>query len=244
MVDAIIAQNLSRAFGNVRALVDASFIVGRGEVFGFLGPNGCGKTTTIRLLTTLIAPTSGTVQVFGYDVCKDPVKVRECIGLVQQAPSYEPYLSVSKNISMYGYLDGMSRKEAIASAVKMMALFSLNDHAERKAVQLSIGMKRKLQIAREFVREPLLLFLDEPTVGLDPEAKRMVLDLIKEKARSGMTVFFTTHNLSEAEYLCDRVAILDRGRIVVIDTPQAILQSTKTDNLEDAYFSVIRRNRT
>ncbi len=244
MVEALIAERLSKDYGNVRALVDADFSVSVGEVFGFLGPNGSGKTTTVRLATTLISPTSGTARVFGYDVREDPVKARECIGLVQQAPSYEPYLSVLRNISMYAYLDGMSWNEATAAAREMMALFGLDEHADRKAVQLSIGLKRRLQIAREFVRKPRLLFLDEPTIGLDPEAKRLTLDLLKENAESGMTVFFTTHNMSEAEYLCDRVAIIDKGRIHLIDEPDSIIRSTGTDNLEDAYLCVIRRNRT
>jgi ABC-2 type transport system ATP-binding protein len=243
MVEALVTKNLSKLYGGVRALDGANIVVAEGEVFGYLGPNGSGKTTTVRLATTLISPSSGTVTVFGYDVCEDPVRVRECIGLVQQAPSCEPYLSVLRNVSLYAYMNGLSWGEATAAAREVMDLFGLSEYADRKAVQLSIGLKRRLQIARELVKVPRMLFLDEPTIGLDPEAKRLTLDIVREKAKSGVTVFFTTHNMSEAEYICDRVAILDRGKILLTDTPSSITESTGTDNLEDGYLSVIRRSR-
>lgn len=240
---AVEAEGLVKTFGNIEALRGVSFKVGRGEIFGLLGPNGSGKTTLVRLLSTLIVPTAGTARIFGDDVVRFPLGVKRSIGLVQQALSCEPYLSVRRNISLYAYLDGMSWKDAETASKRVIALFGLDEFADRKAVHLSLGLKRRLQIAREFVREPRLLFLDEPTVGLDPESKRVTLDLIKAKAKLGMTVFFTTHNLSEAEYLCDRVAIVSRGKIVIVDEPQAILKSAATNNLEDAYLRLVKGSR-
>jgi ABC-2 type transport system ATP-binding protein len=137
----------------------------------------------------------------------------------------------------------MSRDEARSAAEAMIDKFDLAAHADRKATDLSIGLKRRMQIARELVRRPRLLLLDEPTVGLDPEAKRLTLDLVRDMARQGMTVLFTTHNMSEAEYLCDRVAIIDKGKVVVTATPRELLQMSGTTNLEDAYLTLIRRNR-
>jgi len=240
---AVEVKGVSKSFGNVEALTDVSFSVNEGEVFGYLGPNGSGKTTTVRVLATLIMPTRGSATVFGYDVQDESLKVRECIGLVQQGLSYEPYLSVLKNITLYGYVYGLSKREIISTSEEVIQLFGLSEYVNRKAVELSLGLKRRLQIAREFVRSPRLLFLDEPTVGLDPEAKRLTLDLIRKKANGGMTVFFTTHNMSEAEYLCDRVAIIERGRLLVVDTPESLKIRTGKDNLEDAYLEIIRRNR-
>lgn len=244
MQDAIVAENLSRDYGRVNALVDANFRVRKGEIFGYLGPNGCGKTTTVRLFATLIAPTSGMASVFGYDVRTDPIEVRRRLGLVQQSISLEPYLTVERNISLHAYLNGCSRSEATKAAREMMEAFGLSEYRERRAVSLSLGLKRQLQIAREFVGTPSLLLLDEPTIGLDPEARRNTLDLIRDKARDGMTIFFTTHNMSEAEYLCDRVAIVDKGRIILIDEPETIIRSTGTTNLEDAFLQAIRRSRS
>jgi ABC-2 type transport system ATP-binding protein len=240
---AVQVEGLTKSFGEVSALRGVSFTVAEGEVFGYLGPNGSGKTTTVRIISTLIRPTSGTARVFGLDVQADSLKVRGCIGLVQQAPSFEPYLTVLKNVSLYAYLCGMSRDDARSAAEAMIDKFGLAAHADRKATDLSIGLKRRMQIARELVRRPRLLLLDEPTVGLDPEAKRLTLDLVREMARQGMTVLFTTHNMSEAEYLCDRVAIIDKGEVVVIATPRELLQMSGTTNLEDAYLTLIRRNR-
>jgi ABC-2 type transport system ATP-binding protein len=222
------------------ALNDVSFNVYKGEIFGYLGPNGSGKTTTIRILTTLIQSTSGKVKVFGYNAQEKPLEVRKKIGLVMQQFSFEPYLKVAENMWLYGYLRGLPRQEAKSKSKELLEIFGLTEHANKKAVELSLGLKRRLQIAREFIYSPSLLFLDEPTISLDPEARRLTLDLIRKRAKE-MTVFFTTQNMSEAEYLCNRITILNSGQIIASGTPENLKAETRKKNLEDAYFELIRR---
>lgn len=233
------ANELSRDFGAVRALQNVSFTVSAGQVFGYLGPNGCGKTTTVRILTTLIAPTSGDVRVFGYDPKSEPLEIRKRVGLVQQEHSYEPYLSVLENLSLYGYLQGLSKVDAKSRARDLLETFDLWESRSRKAVALSGGQLRRMQIARELVTSPELLFLDEPTLGLDIEAKITALSIFKKMAQESTTVFFTTHNLSEVDELCDTVAFLRRGRLLAIESVEAFRQRASGRKLEDAYLDVV-----
>jgi len=196
--------------------------VDSGKIFGFLGPNGAGKTTTIKLLTTLIAPTSGTINILGMDAIRHPLDVRKKIGVVLQQPSYEPTLSVEKSLEKYGMMWNVERKTRKDRAEELLSAFDLQEIRKMKNDDLSIGQRRRVQVAREFMHDIELLFLDEPTVGLDPAARRGLLDYIKKKVKEGLTIFFTTHILNEAEYLCDEVAIINKGKIIAVDTPNEL----------------------
>ncbi|MCJ7634679.1 ABC transporter ATP-binding protein [Candidatus Bathyarchaeota archaeon] len=212
---AIAFANITKEYGQLRALDDVSFEVEKGEIFGFIGPNGAGKTTTIRILTTLLTPSSGEAKVLGYDLRKDSDEIRRRIGYVQQQPSTEFFMTVNENLDTYGRLWGVEKEERRKRAEFLAEKFGLNEILNKGAVELSIGERRRLQVAREFMHDMKLLFLDEPSTGLDPIVKRTLLDFIKERAKSdGVTVFFTTHIMSEAEYLCDRIAIIDKGKII------------------------------
>jgi ABC-2 type transport system ATP-binding protein len=193
-----------------------------GHVFGFLGPNGAGKSTTIKLLTTLIPPTNGTIEILGINANKNPLEVRKRIGVVLQQPSYEPNLSVENSLEKYGMMWNIDRKTRKERAAELIDVFELGEIRKRKNEDLSIGQRRRVQVAREFMHEMDLLFLDEPTVGLDPGARRKLLDFLKNKAKTGLTIFYTTHVLTEAEYLCDEIAVIDKGKILAVDTPDQL----------------------
>ena len=219
----ISVRDLVKDYGGVRALDSVSFEVFRGEVFGFIGPNGAGKTTTVRILTTLIPPSGGEAFVLGFNVVKNPVDIRCRIGYVQQQLSLELFMTARENLEVYGLLWGVDRQERRRRADFLAEIFGLRDVMERKALELSLGQRKRLQVAREFMHDMELLFLDEPTVGLDPIVKRTLLDFIREKAKGeGLTVFFTTHIMSEAEYLCDRIAIIDKGKILACGTTEEL----------------------
>jgi ABC-2 type transport system ATP-binding protein len=204
------------------AVNDIDIDVRSGHVFGFLGPNGAGKSTTIKLLTTLIPPTNGTIEILGINATKNPLEVRKRIGVVLQQPSYEPNLSVEKSLEKYGMMWDIDRKTRNERAAELINVFELGEIRKRKNEDLSIGQRRRVQVAREFMHEMDLLFLDEPTVGLDPGARRKLLDFLKKKAKTGLTIFYTTHVLTEAEYLCDEIAVIDKGKILAVDTPEQL----------------------
>jgi ABC-2 type transport system ATP-binding protein len=219
----ISVKDLIKDYGQVRALNGISFEVPKGEVFGLLGPNGAGKTTTIRILTTLLPPSGGEALVFGYDVIKNSDDIRRRIGYVQQQLSVELFMTVEENLDIYGLLWGVRRQERMRRANFLAEMFGLKDVLNIKALELSLGQRKRLQVAREFMHDMELLFLDEPTVGLDPIMKRTLLDFIREKTKTeGFTVFFTTHNMSEAEYLCDRIAIIDKGRLLACGSTEEL----------------------
>ena len=215
-------KNLTKNYGNFKALDGINFSVKPGQVFGFLGPNGAGKSTTIKLLTTLIKPTTGSLQILGINAIQNPLEVRHKIGVVLQQPSYEPTLTVEKSLEKYGMMWNISSKERKRRMEKLLVDFELVEIRKKRNEDLSIGQRRRVQVAREFMHDMDLLFLDEPTVGLDPSARRKLLDFIKNKVSSGLTIFYTTHILSEVEYLCDEVAIIDKGKIITIDTPESL----------------------
>jgi ABC-2 type transport system ATP-binding protein len=215
-------SDLTKQYGNLTAVDHASFKVQKGEVFGFLGPNGAGKTTTIKVLTTLIRPTSGSASVLGFDVVSQGGKIRPKIGVVQQEQSYEYALTVEGNLDLYGFIWNVPKRERKTRIELLLDKFGLKDARKTQPPELSVGQRRRLQVAREFMHDPDLMFLDEPTTGLDPQARRVALDYVREKVTSGLTVFFTTHIMEEAEYICDRIAIIDRGRILVLDTIENI----------------------
>jgi ABC-2 type transport system ATP-binding protein len=216
---AISVNGLSHSYdGKKNVVQNVSFELKRGEIFGLLGRNGAGKTTIIKILTTLISATQGEVKVLGYDIKKDGRKIREKIGVVQQDNSFD-FATVKQNFDIYGFLWGIPKKERDERTKELMKTFGLEELNKMRAFDLSGGQQRRLQVAREFIHDMDLLFLDEPTVGLDPLMRRKILDLLKEKARKeGLTILFTTHNLEEADYLCDRVAIMDRGVFQALDT--------------------------
>ena len=218
----ITINKLSKNYGSVKAVDKITMSVKSGQVFGFLGPNGAGKSTTIKLLTTLIQPSGGSLNILGIDAIKNPLKVRHKIGVVLQQPSYEPTLTVEKSLEKYGMMWNVPKNERKFRMEKLLEDFDLVDIRKKRNEDLSIGQRRRVQVAREFMHDMDLLFLDEPTVGLDPSARRKLLDYLRTKVNSGLTIFFTTHILTEAEYLCDEIAIIDKGRILAIDSPNAL----------------------
>ena len=219
-MDIITVENLSKYYGNKKAVDDIGFTVTKGEVFGFLGPNGAGKTTTIKVLTTLVHPTSGNIRVLGHDLRKEAKQIRNKIGVVLQQESYDQNISVEGGLDLYGFLWGVPKRKRVERTEILLKQFGLFEARKTASLDLSIGLRRRLQVAREFMHDMDLLFLDEPTVGLDSLARRATLDFLKEKVKNGLTIFFTTHILEEAEYLCNRIAVINHGRIVTIDTPQ------------------------
>jgi len=218
----IVAKNLSKNYGSLKAINEISMNVKSGIVFGFLGPNGAGKSTTIKLLTTLVEPSSGSLSILDIDAVKNPLKVRHKIGVVLQQPSYEPSLTVEKALEKYGMMWNVPKPERKNRVEQLLEEFDLKDIRKKRNEDLSIGQRRRVQVAREFMHDMDLLFLDEPTVGLDPSARRKLLDYLKSKVKTGLTIFFTTHILTEAEYLCDEIAIINKGEILAIDTPSAL----------------------
>ena len=212
-------SSLSKSYGNFIAVDSIDLKVKPGKIFGFLGPNGAGKTTTMKLLTTLIPPSGGQMHILGIDGIKSPLEVRKKIGVVLQQPSYEPTLSVEKSLEKYGMMWNVDKKIRKDRVEELLSTFDLVDIRKKKNDDLSVGQRRRVQVAREFMHDMELLFLDEPTVGLDPSARRGLLDFIKDKVKDGLTIFFTTHILEEAEYLCDEIAIINKGKIIAVDTP-------------------------
>ncbi len=218
-MSSIIAKSLYKSYNSVNAVDGIDLNVKSGQVFGFLGPNGAGKSTTIKLLTTLIQPTDGELQILGINARDNPLAIRHKIGVVLQQPSYEPSLSVEKSLEKYGLMWDVPRKIRKERVEHLLTDFDLQDIRKKKTEDLSIGQRRRLQVAREFMHDMELLFLDEPTIGLDPSARRKLLDFLKQKVKDGLTIFFTTHVLTEAEYICDEIAIINKGKIIAVDTP-------------------------
>ena len=216
---AIAADNLvkvyrERSASPVRALDGLTLREEAGEVFGLLGRNGAGKTTLLRILTTLVEPTSGQVSVFGHDVVKAPYEVRKNICAVLQENAVELYLSVVDNLATYARFHGIPREQARPRIAAAIERFGLEEFANQKVIDMSGGIKRRVQVAKTFIVDTPLMFLDEPTTGMDPITKRTMLDALRDEAARGRTVFLTTHILQEAEELCDRIAIIDHGAIV------------------------------
>ena len=214
----VVAENLRHSYDRRRFALDGvSFTVHRGEVFGLLGRNGAGKSTLIKAMTTLIHPTSGTLRVLGMDPAHDGQKIRRKIGVVQQGESFD-FTTVQRNLDVYGMLWGIPKAESRRRRELLLSKFGLTDIRKRRAFDISGGQKRRVQVAREFMHDMEVLFLDEPTVGLDVIMRRTLLDSVREEVRRGLTVVFTTHNLEEADYLCDRAAVIDEGKILVLDS--------------------------
>jgi ABC-2 type transport system ATP-binding protein len=239
---AVLVDDLVVRFGRVTAVGGVSFAVAPGEVFGLLGPNGAGKTTTIRVLTTLLEPTEGRALVAGFDVGNDNLAVRASIGYIPQAISVDGALTAFENLDFYGRVTGVprrKRRERIAEAIQTMELEHMLD---RLARTLSGGMLRRLEIASALLNRPKVLFLDEPTVGLDPNARTMVwerLHALREQA--GTTILVTTHLMQEAERHCDRLAVIDRGRLIEQGEPGELIARHGTESLEEVFTTITGR---
>ena len=229
---AVVADSLGRRFGDLEAVRDVSFEVGEGEAFGFLGPNGAGKSTTINMLCTLLRPTSGSARIAGLDVARQPLQVRRQIGLVFQDTTLDDYLTAAENLRFHAELYGVGAAVREQRLDALLEMVDLNDRRDDLVSTFSGGMKRRLEIARGLIHSPRVLFLDEPTLGLDPQTRSHIWEYINElRRRETITIFLTTHYMDEAEH-CDRIAIIDHGSLVAIDTPDALKATIGKDRIE------------
>jgi ABC-2 type transport system ATP-binding protein len=232
-------QHLVKKFGDVTAVDDVSFDVRRAEIFAFLGPNGAGKTTTIRMLTTLLQPTSGSLELDGLDPTSRRNEVRQRIGVVFQDPSLDQDLTAWENMDIHGVLYGVPRRERHERAARLLELFELADRKGSLVKTFSGGMRRRLEIARGLLHTPRVLFLDEPTLGLDPQSRNQMWTHVQNLNQSdGVTVFLTTHYMDEADRVAHRIAVIDHGRIVAIGSPAELKARTSTESLEQAFLAL------
>jgi len=222
MEDIIQIKKLTKKYGDVTAVDDLDLTVRSGEIYGLLGPNGAGKTTTIRIMTTLTKPTSGTVRVGGFDVLEEANKVKELIGVVQQHTSLDRDLTVRENMELHGRLHRIPAAERRTRIDELLGYTGLSDQSEKMVETLSGGMKKRLTIACCLIHRPSVLFLDEPTVGLDAQSRRKMWDLVRSLNKEGTTILLTTHYIEEAEALCQRVGIIDHGRIIALGSPMEL----------------------
>jgi ABC-2 type transport system ATP-binding protein len=234
---AVCVDRLTRDFGATRALDEATFTVARGEIFGLLGPNGAGKTTTMRILLTLLRPTAGSARVAGLDVATPAVAVRGMVGWVPQDRPVDPLLTARENVTFMAGMYHLHPRAGRRRTASLLDLAGLSDCADRLARDLSGGMRRKLEVAMSLVNVPSVLFLDEPTLGLDIGARRSLWAYVRQIRDEGTTIVATTHYLEEADALCDRVAIIDRGRIRAIGTPSALKQEYGCVSLDDVFLA-------
>ncbi|WP_297535729.1 ATP-binding cassette domain-containing protein [Thermococcus sp.] len=229
-MDAIVVENLVKKYGDFEAVRGISFRVKKGEIFAFLGPNGAGKTTTVHVLTTLLRPTSGRAVVAGHDVLKEPDEVRKRIGIVFQEPSVDRELTAWENLLIHGMIYGLSREEIKERGEELLRFVELWEFRDRPLKFFSGGMQRRFEIARALLHEPEVLFLDEPTIGLDPQTRAHIWDYIRTmREERGVTIFLTTHYMEEAELLADRIAIMDRGRIIAEGTAEELKRLVGND---------------
>ncbi|ALU11925.1 ABC transporter ATP-binding protein [Ignicoccus islandicus DSM 13165] len=220
---AIEVKDLRKRFGFIEALKGITFYVKEGEKFGFLGPNGAGKSTTIHILTTLLKPDEGEVKILGHKLPEEAKQVRKLIGVVFQDPALDNYLSAYENLYIHGRLYGLKGSELRERIIESLKFFDLYEHKDRIVMFFSGGMRRRLEIARALMHKPKVLFLDEPTVGLDPQSRAKVWEYIERVNKEyGITIFLTTHYMDEADKLCDRIAIIDHGRIIAQGTPDEL----------------------
>ena len=237
---AIEVENLTRRFGDFTAVDSLNFTVERGEVFGLLGPNGAGKSTLIRMLTTLVLPTSGTARVNGFDVVHAANDVRQSIGVIPQAMTSDLDLSAQENMSIFAKLYGIPREKRLRTIRQLLKDVDLEKWADKPVKMFSGGMRRRLEIARGLVHEPRLFFLDEPTTGLDPVSRVSVWEMLTRlKSERDLTILLTTHYMDEADKLCDRIAIVDHGKLVALDSPLKLKASIPGKNVLEASFSGI-----
>jgi len=222
MTNVIGVSGLTRRFGDLVAVDHVSFSVEEGEIFGFLGPNAAGKTTTVRMLTGVLEPTEGKATIQGHDIRREPLLAREHLGIVPEEANVYLDLTVWRNVMLMGELYGVGRKQQIREGQRLLEVLGLAERTKHKARQLSKGLRQRLMLCTALVTGPEVLFLDEPTTGLDVASTRVIRDIIAQLNRDGLTVFLTTHNMDEAEEMCNRVAIINHGRIAAIDTPERL----------------------
>ncbi len=232
-------QNLVKVYGKFTAVADISFTVEAGEIFAFLGPNGAGKTTTIKILTTLLKPTNGKVEIDGLDPAQHQNEVRERFGIVFQDPSLDDELTAYENMDIHGALYRVPRRTRAARIEMLLTLFDLWERRNDRAKHFSGGMRRRLEIARGMLHTPKILFLDEPTLGLDPQTRNQLWTHVRKlNAEERVTVFLTTHYMEEADRVADRIAVIDRGRIVAQGSPEELKRQTGAGTLEQAFLAL------
>jgi ABC-2 type transport system ATP-binding protein len=235
----ITIDHLTKKFKDFTAVDDISFTVEKGDIFAFLGPNGAGKTTTIKMLTTLLQPTSGTIFLDGSDPTKDADHARRSFGIVFQDPSLDEELTPLENMELHGVLYGIAKKDLTKKTKELLEFVELWDRRNEPVKNFSGGMRRRLEIARGLLHHPKILFLDEPTLGLDPQTRNHIWAYIKDlNEKEGITVFFTTHYLDEAERTANKIAIIDHGKIVIQGTVEELKTKTGTASLEEAFISL------
>jgi ABC-2 type transport system ATP-binding protein len=233
------ARNVVKRFGEITAVNNISFQVKSGEIFAFLGPNGAGKSTTIKMLTTMLRPTEGELILAGHDVANERDSARKNFGIVFQDPSLDEELSAYENMELHAVLYGIPRAEQAKRIEELMRLVELWERKDYMIKTFSGGMRRRLEIARGLLHHPKVLFLDEPTLGLDTQTRNVLWKYVKKLSdEEGMTIFFTTHYLDEAENVAERIAIIDHGKIIVIGTTAELTKKTKTKTLEQAYLKL------
>jgi len=237
---AVKVNHLTRAFGDFKAVDDISFQVRKGEIFGFLGANGAGKTTTIRMLCGLLLPSSGQAEVGGFDVYKEFEKIKLNIGYMSQRFSLYEDLTVRENIEFYGGIYGLSRKQIRTKTEELLSYLNLWDQADKLTNDLPLGWKQRMALSTALLHDPGIVFLDEPTSGVDPVSRRNFWLLIYQLAAEGKTVFVTTHYMDEAEY-CQRLSIMKDGRIVELDNPQKLKQKYAVNSMQEVFLKVVER---
>jgi len=233
---AIETRNLSKKFKDLKAVDSVSLSVKQGELFGLLGPNGAGKTTFISMLATILKPSSGSANLCNYDIVRNQDAVRKCIGIVFQDPTLDDELYGSENLDLHGRLYHLNKKARQKRIKEVFSLVGLTQKAGIQTKNYSGGMKRRLEIARGLMHKPKVLFLDEPTLGLDPQTRRTIWNFIKKLKKEGTTIILTTHYMEEADYLCNRVAIIDNGKVISLDTPKKLKKKNKAKTLEDVFL--------
>jgi len=236
-MNVVTARNLTKDYNALRALSSIDFEIREGECFGFLGPNGAGKTTAMSIIYCFVPPTSGEVKVFYKDVLKHPSEIKSRLGVMPQDNNLDPDLTVLENLTLYARYYNIMKKDSLPRASKLLDFVEMREKADVNIQKLSGGMKRRLLLARALINNPDLLVLDEPTTGLDPYSRHSVWDQLGRLKSDGMTLLLTTHYMEEAEKLCDRVAIMDSGRILTLDTPSNLMK-THGGNLEDVYMKL------
>jgi ABC-2 type transport system ATP-binding protein len=236
---AVEAKNVVKDFGEIKAVDHVSFAIKPGEIFAFLGPNGAGKSTTIKMLTTMLRPTSGQLMLNGHDVTKEQDMARKSFGIVFQDPALEEELTAYENMLFHAVLYGVPKDQHVRKIEDLMRLVDLWDRRDSLVRTYSGGMRRRLEIARGLLHEPKILFLDEPTLGLDTQTRNVLWDYVRKLSKkNGMTIFFTTHYLDEAEHVAERIAIIDHGKIIAEGTTKQLTTQTKTKTLEQAYLKL------
>ena len=239
---AIQVENLVKKFEDVTAVDGISLRVKKGELFGLLGPNGAGKTTTINILCGLAKPTNGTAKVGGFDVQKETAKVKTLLGVCPQETAIYPYLTGAENVDLFGNLNDMDKDTLKTRRAMLLEKMGLTGDAKRKAEKYSGGMKRRLSLILALIHDPQIAFLDEPTVAMDPQSRHAVWDFIKELKKEDKTIILTTHYMEEAEELCDRVGIIDHGKLIALGTPRELISKNEVKNLEEVFIALTGRN--